>query len=267
MDLKLSGKRALITGSSSGLGEAIALRLAEEGAAVVVHGRDSARTAAVAKAIREAGGEASAALGDLGTDAGAKDVVADALAEGQIDILVNNVGVFDPLAGWADTTAAQWAEVYNINVLSSVRMIQRLVPQMRTRGWGRVIQISSVTGEMPAANQPHYAAANAARNNLARSLSREVKHSGVTSNAVAAGGIRTPGSLRALLAMGKAQGWGETLEEIAPKASPAQSDVGRVGAPAEYAELVAFLASPLSGYITGATLRIDGGHYDELHAG
>ncbi|WP_433667633.1 SDR family NAD(P)-dependent oxidoreductase [Nocardia sp. CA-136227] len=262
MDLKLAGKRALITGSSSGLGEAIALCLAKEGAVVVVHGRDSSRTAAVAKVIREAGGEASTTLGDLGTDVGAEVVVADALTGGPIDILVNNVGVFDPWATWADTTAEQWAELYNINVISSARMIRRLVPQMRARGWGRVIQISSVTGEMPTATQPHYAAANAARNILSRSLARELKHSGVTSNAVAAGGIRTPGSLNALLAMGKAQGWGDTLEEIAPKASLAQNDIGRVGTPEEYAELVAFLASPRSGYITGATLRIDGGHYD-----
>ena len=262
MDLQLVGKRALVTGSSSGLGEAIVKLLAAEGAAVVVHGRDEARTAAVAKSIREDGGDASIAIGDLGTDAGAEEVEAAAVADGPVDILVNNVGIYDPAAQWSDTSPDAWAEIYNINVISSVRMIQRLLPGMRARGWGRVIQIS-VTGHLPAANQPHYAATNAARNNLARSLARELKHSGVTSNAVAAGGILTPATQDFLVGLGKEQGWGDTWQEIEPKAVAfAPNDVGRIAEPREYADLVAFLASPVAGYINGTTLRIDGGSYD-----
>ncbi|WP_411129263.1 SDR family NAD(P)-dependent oxidoreductase [Streptomyces sp. x-19] len=263
MDLQLVGKRALVTGSSSGLGEAIVRRLAAEGAAVVVHGRDRRRTSAVATSIREDGGIAGIAIGDLATDAGAGEVQAAAVGDGSVDILVNNVGIYAPTAQWAETPPDAWAEMYNINVISSVRMIQHLVPGMRARGWGRVIQISSVTGRLPAANQPHYAATNAARNNLAISLARELKHSGVTSNAVAPGGILTPATVDFLVGVGKAQGWGETWAEIEPKASAlAPNDVGRIGKPDEYANLVAFLASPAADYINGTTLGIDGGAYE-----
>ncbi|MER8069932.1 SDR family oxidoreductase [Streptomyces sp. NPDC094034] len=263
MDLQLVGKRALVTGSSSGLGEAIARRLAAEGAAVVVHGRDRARTEAVAKSIREDGGVAGVAIGDLATDAGAEEVRAAAVEDGPIDILVNNVGVYDPAARWGDTPPDAWAELYNVNVISSVRMVQRLLPGMRARGWGRVIQISSVTGHRPSPNQPHYAATNAARNNLAASLARELKHSGVTSNAVAAGGILTPATQDFLVGVGRAQGWGETWAEIEPKTvALAPNDAGRIARPDEYANLVAFLAGPAAGYINGTTLHIDGGSYD-----
>jgi NAD(P)-dependent dehydrogenase (short-subunit alcohol dehydrogenase family) len=263
MDLQLVDKRALVTGSSSGLGEEIVKLLAAEGAAVVVHGRDEARTAAVAKSIREDGGNASIAIGDLSTDAGAEKVEAAAVKDGPVDILINNVGIYNPAARWSETSPDAWAEIYNINVISSVRMIQRLLPGMRARGWGRVIQISSVTGVLPPASQPHYAATNAARNNLAASLARELKHSGVTSNAVAAGGILTPAALDFLIGVGKARGWGDTWEEIEPNAvALAPNDVGRIAQPREYADLVAFLASPAAGYINGTTLRIDGGSYD-----
>ncbi|MFD3525391.1 SDR family NAD(P)-dependent oxidoreductase [Streptomyces sp. NPDC058653] len=263
MDLQLVGKRALVTGSSSGLGEAIARRLAAEGATIVVHGRDRARATAVAKSIREDGGVADIAIGDLATDSGAAHVQDAAAQDGPVDILVNNVGVYEPTARWGDTPPDSWAEIYNINVISGVRMIQRLLPDMRARGWGRVIQISSVTGHRPAASQPHYASTNAARNNLAVSLARELKHSGVTSNAVAAEGILTPATLDLLVGVGRAQGWGETWAEIEPKtAALAPNDAGRIAGPEEYANVVAFLASPAAGYINGTTLHVDGGAYD-----
>lgn len=264
MDLQLRGKRALVTGSSGGLGETLVKTLAAEGAAVVVHGRDEARTLAVAKYVRENGGEATVAIGDLGTDAGADEVAAAALRDGPVDILVNNAGRYDPMAGWTTTSSGEWADIYNINVISSVRTTQRFVPAMRERGWGRVIQIGSVTGQLPQASQPHYAATNAARDNLAASLAHELKHSGVTSNAVSAGGVLTPGIQDFLTGIGAQHGWGESWEEMESKVVGAfgPNDVGRVGRREEYADVVAFLASPRSGYITGATLRVDGGWYD-----
>ncbi|WP_028932681.1 SDR family NAD(P)-dependent oxidoreductase [Pseudonocardia spinosispora] len=263
MKLGLEGKHALVTGSSNGLGAEIARVLAAEGAAVIVHGRDARRATDVAVAIRDDGGAASVAIGDLATDVGA-DAVAAAIGDTPIDILVNNLGIYDPEATWSSTSAGDWLDIYNTNVGSSVRMIQRFVPGMRGRGWGRVIQISSVLGQLPAASQPHYAATNAARNNLAASLAHELKASGVTSNAVAAGGILTTPVRELLTGLAPANGWGEDWPEIERNAVAAlgPNDVGRIGRPREYADLVAFLASPLSGYLTGATLRADGGWYD-----
>ena len=261
MDLRLAGKRALVTGSSSGIGEAIAKLLAAEGVAVVVHGRDESRANAVAEAIRAKGGEAEVALGDLTTDAGADAVALAAQAFGPIDILVNNAGVI-PRRSWTETTAADWAQIYNSNVISGVRMIQRLVPQMRERHWGRVIQIGGGLSQQPQAGGPNYNATLAARHNLAVSLARELKDTGVTSNVVAPGAILSSEAARAqLTSMGQAHGWGETLEEIEHHYTQAMApnDVGRLGRPEEVAAAVAYLASPLAEYVSGATLRVDGG--------
>lgn len=260
MDLGLTGKRALVTGSSSGLGEAIVTLLAAEGAEVVVHGRDESRAQAVADVIRAAGGKAEVALGDLTTDSGADAVANTALAGGAIDILVNNAGVL-PRQSWMETTAEQWAQTYNTNVISGVRMIQRLVPQMRERRWGRVIQIGGGLSMQPQAIGSDYNAALAARHNLAVSLARDLKDTGVTSNVVSPGAILTPQGVPQLRHMAKAQGWGETPEEMerAVVQHIAPNDVGRLGRPEEIAAAVAYLASPLADYVSGATIRVDGG--------
>ena len=262
MDLRLAGKRALVTGSSSGIGEAIVKLLAAEGVAVVVHGRDESRANAVAEAIRAKGGEAEVALGDLTTDAGADAVAVAAQAFGPLDILVNNAGAI-PHRSWTETTATDWAQIYNCNVISGVRMIQRLVPQMRERHWGRVIQIGGGLSQQPQAGGPNYNATLAARHNLAVSLARELKDTGVTSNVVAPGAILSSEAARAQLThLAQARGWGgETWEEIEHNATQniAPNDVGRLGRPEEIAAAVAYLASPVADYVSGATLRVDGG--------
>ena len=262
MDLRLAGKRALVTGSSSGIGEAIVKLLAAEGVAVVVHGRDESRASAVAEAIRAGGGSAEVALGDLTTDAGADAVAAAALAGGPLDILVNNAGVI-PRRSWTETTATDWAQTYNTNVISGVRMIQRLVPQMRERHWGRVIQIGGGLSQQPQAGGPNYNATLAARHNLAVSLARELKDTGVTSNVVAPGAILSSEAARAQLThLAQAHDWGgETWEEIERNATRniAPNDVGRFGRPEEIAAAVAYLASPVADYVSGATIRVDGG--------
>jgi 3-oxoacyl-[acyl-carrier protein] reductase len=260
VDLQLAGKKALVTGSSSGIGEAIVKLLAAEGVTVVVHGRDESRANTVAEAIRARGGKAEVALGDLTTDDGADAVATAALASGPVDILVNNAGAV-PFISWTETTPTDWAEIYNQNVISGVRMIQRLVPQMRERHWGRVIQIGGGLSQQPHAGMPHYNATLAARHNLAVSLARELKDTGVTSNVVSPGAILTEQARGRFIHMAQAQGWGETLEEMEANATRAiaPNDVGRLGRPEEIASAVAYLASPLAAYVSGATIRVDGG--------
>ncbi|MBP2708248.1 SDR family NAD(P)-dependent oxidoreductase [Microbispora sp. RL4-1S] len=261
MDLQLNGKRALVTGSSSGLGEATVRALAAEGVAVVVHGRDERRSHAVAASIRANGGKADVAIGDLTGDEGADAVVSAALAGGPVDILVNNAGSYKHLS-WADATPETWRDTYEGNVVSGVRMIQRLVPLMRERGWGRVITIGGGLAVQPMYQHPQYNATLAARHNLEVSLARELRGTGVTSNVVAPGAILVDAVRDLLTEIAPAHGWGETWAQIERDATRelVPNDVERLGRPEEIASAVAFLASPLSGYISGAVLRVDGGH-------
>jgi NAD(P)-dependent dehydrogenase (short-subunit alcohol dehydrogenase family) len=260
MDLRLLGKRALVTGSSAGLGEATAVLLAEEGVEVVVHGRNEGRANAVAAAIRTKGGRAEVAIGDLATDAGSDAVAAAALAGGAVDILVNNAGGYEHRS-WSTLTAQDWLDTYQNNVVAGVRMIERLVPAMRERGWGRVIQIGGGLAIQPIAAQPDYNASLGARHNLAVSLARELKDSGVTSNVVAPGAILVPSVRELLVGAAENYGWGESWEEIERGAvrDMVPNDVGGGGRPEEIAAAVAYLASPLADYVSGAVLRVDGG--------
>lgn len=260
MNLDLQGRRALITGSSSGLGEATARMLAAEGAAVVIHGRNKDRAEAVAAAIRQAGGMAATALGDLATDEGAAEVAWQATADGAVDILVSNAGFYRHLS-WADATPAEWNDTYNVNVVSGVRMIQHLVPAMRERGWGRVITIGGGLASQPMNNHPQYNATLAARHNLAVSLARELKGTGVTSNVVSPGAILVEATKELVTQIGPSRGWGETWDEIQPNAVQAliPNDQERFGEPHEIAAAVAYLCSTHAQYVSGATIRVDGG--------
>ncbi|WP_030452583.1 SDR family NAD(P)-dependent oxidoreductase [Herbidospora cretacea] len=257
MDLHLKGRRALVTGSSSGLGEAIARLLAAEGAEVVVHGRNAARTEAVAEAIRGDGGAAVTAVGDLGTDEGADAVAAKA---GPVDVLVNNAGVYDH-RGWGELTSGDWADVYNVNVVAAARMIRRLVPGMRARGWGRVIQIGGGLASQPTADAPHYNATLAARHNLATSLARELKGTGVTSNVVSPGAVLVDHVRELVTQIAPARGWSGEWADLERAASEewVPNDADRFGRPGEIAGAVAYLCGPYADYVSGATLRVDGG--------
>ncbi|MEU7785839.1 SDR family NAD(P)-dependent oxidoreductase [Amycolatopsis sp. NPDC049159] len=259
MDLELTGKRVLVTGSSAGLGEAIARLLAAEGASVVVHGRDAARTGKVAAEI----GAAGVALGDLSTDAGADAVAA---ATGEIDVLVNNAGAYDHLS-WTEATPDDWSAMYQANVVSAVRMVHRFVPGMRSRGWGRVVQIGGGLAIQPMATQPHYTATLAARHNLAVSLARELAGTGVTSNVVSPGAILVDSVRELLTGIAPDHGWGSSWEEIEKRAAQelVPNDVGRFGRPEEIAAAVGYLVSPAADYVSGATIRVDGGTIRSVH--
>lgn len=260
MDLKLRGRRALVTGSSAGLGEATAKLLAAEGAAVVIHGRDKDRAEKVAEDIRRAGGIAATALGDLSIDEGAADVARAATADGPVDILVNNAGFYRHLS-WAQAGPDEWRDTYNVNVVSGVRMIRHLVPAMRERGWGRVVTIGGGLASQPMNTHPQYNATLAARHNLAVSLARDLKGTGVTSNVVSPGAILVEATRELVTEIGPARGWGNTWEEIEPRAvnSLIPNDQERFGEPDEIAAAVAYLCSDYAQYVSGATIRVDGG--------
>jgi NAD(P)-dependent dehydrogenase (short-subunit alcohol dehydrogenase family) len=262
MDLKLNGKRALVTGSSRGIGRAIALTLAAEGVAVVVHGRDPDRTRSTADAITATGGTASVALGELTSDADAQHVANTALAAfGGIDILVDNAAAAGDGGGWTAGGPGRWLELYNANVVSAVRLIGALTPAMRTSGWGRVIQIGSAAHPFPLPMKAAYSATKAALANLTVSLAKELAGSGVTANTISPGPTMTADFPDLARAFAQHHGLGDDAVAGAralidgPLANPS----GRLAEPEEIAALTALVASPLSASINGANLRIDGG--------
>jgi 3-oxoacyl-[acyl-carrier protein] reductase len=265
MDLQLKDKTALVTGSSKGIGEAIAMALAREGVNVVVHGRDGVQAERVVSAIAATGGRAFAVLGDLTQEEAVERLVAEAEAyAGRINILVNNAGGSGPKTDWQTTTAAGWDSTYDRNVLAAVRVSTRLLPGMREARWGRVINISSGAATMPPATGPDYSAAKAAMNALTASMAKAVADEGVTVNAISPGAIKSAKLERGFRTVAAARG-------IAPEDAPwediqrgvlplfANVPLGRVGELDELADTVAFLASPLAGYITGINLHVDGG--------
>lgn len=265
MDLQLSGKTALVTGSSKGIGEAIARTLPREAATVVVHGRDRAQAERVAGEIVEAGGRAHAVVGDLTRDEDVQRLVdaAEDLA-GPIQILVNNAGGSGGgKEDWTNTQPATWASAYDRNVLAALRITTRLLPNMRQAGWGRVINISSLAAMMPPPSGPDYSASKAAMNAMTSSLAKAVAADGVTVNAVSPGTIHSATLDQRFREVAKEQGladdasWTEIEGAVLPRF--AQVPVGRVGQLQEIADAVAFLASASAAYITGINLRVDGG--------
>ncbi len=260
MDLRLAAKRALVTGSTSGIGEQIAKTLAHEGVQVIVHGRRAAEAERVVREIEAAGGTAKVALGELGSDAEAKQVVESALAAfGGVDILINNAGAF-PIKPWMQSSASEWVDLYNDNVGSVVRLVTQLVPGMVERRWGRVIMLGSFLGPMPQALIANYATTKAANIAQAVSLAKELGGTGVTSNTVSPGPIRTPGLEAGAREMMTAQGQEYDFAAFEQfYVAQTQIPARRIGSPEDIANAVAFLASPLADYITGTNLRVDGG--------
>ncbi len=261
MDLQLAGKRALITGSSGGIGAGIARILAQEGVYVAIHGRDEARAAQIAGEITEQGGKASLAIGDLATDEGAERVAQAAMTTlGGVDMVINNVGIYVN-HGWLEATPEDWARLYNANVLSTVRLIRLLVPQMKESRWGRIIQVASGEAVAPFAFMPDYAATKAAMVNLTVSLAKDLSATGITVNTVSPGIIVTEPLKQFYHEMAATHGWGTewaeieraVLREIWPNL------VGRLGNIEDVAFLVAFLVSPRADFITGANYRVEGG--------
>lgn len=256
MDLELTGRAALVTGSSAGVGRAVAARLAAEGCSVLIHGRHQ-ESADEAADIQKDGGSATVVLGDL-TDPEQVARVASLAREHRVDILVNNAGPFVE-HDWDRAHPADWDAAFQANVMSAVRLTQALTPGMRERGWGRVINIGSRAAITPLANMVEYSAAKAAVVNLTASLAKHLAHCGVTVNCVSPGVILTP-SLQRMFTdrRGGSDGdWATIEREITAEYAP--NPIGRLGRPEDIADAIAFLASPRAGYINGANIPVDGG--------
>jgi 3-oxoacyl-[acyl-carrier protein] reductase len=248
LDLNLTGKVALVTGASRGIGRAIALALAEQGAAVAVHYRGQAEAGqSVVDTILANSGRAIALQADL-----AQPDAPDALVRhvtdhlGQPDILVNNAGEFTD-SSVAEMTDEMWAQTLTLNLTAAFACVRACLPGMKARGWGRIISLTSQAAYSGSSNHAHYAAAKAGLAGLSYSLAKEVGAEGITVNLVAPGRIVTD-----MLADHIPTREAEWLQ---------QTPLRRLGQPEEVAGAVVFLASNAASYITGATIHVNGGLY------
>lgn len=236
---------ALITGASQGIGKACAVRLAAAGANIALAARNLEKLTEASQQITQAGGKAAAFQLDVANEEQIKSVFKDVIGRfGKIDILVNNAGVTkDQLVMRMKRT--DWDSVLNTNLTSAYLCIQQAIPSMLKQKWGRIINISSVFGQMGQAGQANYAASKAGLIGLTMAIAREVASRNITCNAVAPGFIETA----------MTSGLGEEFRQSAMKAIP----LGRVGTGEEVANAVAFLASDEASYITGHVLNVNGG--------
>lgn len=259
MELNLSGRRALVTGSTAGIGLAIARELALLGATVAINGRGEARVAqAMATLAREVpGGHFIAAAGDVGGAAGTAAVLK---AVPEADILVNNAGIFEPKPFFA-IPDEDWRRFFEVNVLSGVRLARALTPGMVSRGWGRVVFISSESALQIPAEMVHYGMTKTAQLAIARGLAETVTGSGVTVNSVLPGPTLSEGVGAFMKQMVKDGGTADldAAGRAFVKEHRPTSLLGRLAGVAEVANMVAYLCTPAASATTGAALRVDGG--------
>jgi NAD(P)-dependent dehydrogenase (short-subunit alcohol dehydrogenase family) len=257
MDLQLSDRLALVSGSTAGIGYAIAEALAREGARVIVNGRHEAGVSAACAAIAKSTGNTPLGFaGDLSSAAAAEEV---ARKFPGIGILVNNLGIFEPKA-FEDIPDADWVRFFEVNVLSGVRLARLCLPAMRRADWGRIIFISSESAVQIPQEMIHYGTTKTAQLAVSRGLAESLAGTGITVNCVLPGPTKSRGVVDFVGALAKAEG--KTTQEIEKeffeKVRPT-SLIKRFATPQEVASLVAYVASPLASATTGAALRVDGG--------
>ena len=258
MDLQLAGKVAFVSGSTAGIGLAIARRLGHEGADVVINGRTEERVrialADIKKDVRNVDVRGIAA--DLGTAAGFAEVVRQLP---QIDVLVNNVGIFEPKP-FEKITDEDWERFFAVNVMSGVRLSRAYLPGMKERNWGRIVFISSESGLQIPAEMIHYGMTKTAQLAVARGLAETCQGTNVTVNSVLPGPTASEGVSEFVsnLAQQQSMSTAEFEKEFFKNARPT-SILKRFIEPEEIANVVAFVCSPLSAAINGAAVRADGG--------
>ncbi|HEY4214607.1 MAG TPA: SDR family NAD(P)-dependent oxidoreductase [Steroidobacteraceae bacterium] len=258
MDLGIQGKRALVTGSTAGIGFAAAAALAREGAQVIVNGRTSKRVEAAIKQLRDSirGAKVDGFAGDLGTASGCDALFA---AHPDVDILVNNLGIFEPKP-FDEIPDADWMRFFEVNVLSGVRLSRHYVRGMRARNWGRIVFVSSESGLQIPTEMIHYGVTKTAQIAVARGLAETLVGTDVTVNSVLPGPTASEGVSGFVGQMAKAQGKDEgTIEREFFKTARPSSIIQRFATTDEVGALIAFVCSAQASATTGAALRVDGG--------
>ncbi|HWY46548.1 MAG TPA: SDR family oxidoreductase [Bryobacteraceae bacterium] len=252
MDLQLKNKTALVSGSTAGIGLAIARTLVKEGASVIVNGRSQPR---VDEAVRKSGAEHGIAA-DLGTEAGAAEVIARFPT---VDILVNNLGIFEPKP-FDEIADDDWRRFFEVNVLSGIRLSRHYIRSMRKNNWGRIVFISSESALQIPAEMIHYGMTKTAQLAVSRGLAETTSGTAVTVNAVLPGPTASEGVVQFVDKLAKDEGTNrESFEREFFRSARPSSIIQRFATPEEVAVAVAFVCSPLAAAINGTALRVDGG--------
>ena len=255
MDLHLTGKTALVTGSTAGIGLAIAERLAQEGAETIICGRSQAKLDAAAERIGKVG-KVRAVLADPGTAEGAATLIA---AAPEADILINNLGIYEAKP-FTEISDADWHHLFEVNVVSGARLARHYFPKMLATDWGRIIFISSESALIVPEEMIHYGTTKTAQLAVARGLAVQTKGTGVTVNSVLPGPTRSEGIVDFIRSTAKDKSASdEELEAGFFDTMRPLSLIRRLTEPEEIGNIVAFLASPLASVTNGAAIRAEGG--------
>ncbi|AJS60200.1 SDR family NAD(P)-dependent oxidoreductase [Paenibacillus sp. IHBB 10380] len=258
MQLHLKGKTALVTGSTSGIGKAIAISLVAEGATVLINGRYEEKVNQIIKEIQKQYPDAilQSAVADLGTEQGCQELIKK---YAEVDILINNLGIFEP-AEYFDIPDEEWFKFFEVNIMSGVRLTRHYLKQMIQKNEGRIVFIASEAAIMPSQEMAHYSATKTMQLSLSRSLAELTKGTNVTVNTIMPGSTLTEGVETMLNTLYPNENL--TIQEAEKRfmnENRPTSIIQRLIRPEEIANLVTFLSSPLSSAINGSAMRIDGG--------